>query len=421
MIATIKDKVTILYKSKIAINGIWLYLLQIFNTVIPLITLPYITRVLGPSQYGIFSSALNFVGYLQIVVEYGFNLTGARRVAIAKEKNEISEIYSRITITKLMLFIATFCAMITISLFINISRTQFICMVILFSMVLGTAIQQTWLFQGMQEMKYITIGSVISKTISVSMIFLLINSSEQVYLYCCLYSLTLLLMGVISIFIVRFKFNIKFKKIRVRDILDELKDGWYLFTTSAMTKIFSGIGITVLTFTSSDRNVGIYSAVQKIPLIITMIYAPIGQVIYPYVSKHYANSFQKGVNIVKKVAKFIIPSIGIISIGMILFSESIINILYGPEYSTYSLLLIPLIFWMILSILNNLLGVQILVASGHLKEYSISFRIGVIAILLFNLSLGPLGGMYGVSIAAMLAELTLTVAILFQLRRISEI
>lgn len=418
MILNIKKNASRFLKSKLVINGIWLYILQIFNTVIPLITLPYITRILGPSQYGIFSSALNLVGYFQVIVQYGFNLSGSRKVALAKEKDELCEIYSRITLSKLFLCAITFFSMIIISLFVDINKTQLLCMGILYSMVLGTALQQTWLFQGLQDMKYITVISVISRIISVILTFMLINNSKQVYLYCNLYSLTFLLMGIFSVLIIRFKYNICLKKIKIFELFAELRDGWYLFTTSAMSKVFSGIGITVLTFTSTDSSVGVYSAIQKIPLIITMIYAPIGQVIYPYVSKYYESSFDGGIKKIKSISKFIIPPFIIISLIMIFSSKLIVNILYGFEYSMYSQVLIPLIFWMILSILNNLLGIQILVASGHLKEYSISFRIGVVAILLFNIVLGNLGGMNGIAIAAMLGELTLTIAIIIQITKI---
>lgn len=420
MITIVKNKLDVLIKSKTAINGVWLYILQIFNTVIPLVTLPYITRILGPSQYGVFSSALNLVGYFQVIVEYGFNLTGTRKIALAKDKNDVSEIYSRITLARLFLCAVTFFVMIGIGLLINITKIQFLSMIILYSMVLGIAIQQTWLFQGMQVMKYITIVSVVSRMISVIMIFVLVNNTKQVYLYCNLYALTFLLMGVISAIIIRFKYNIRLKKVRISELIYELKDGWYLFTTSAMTRIFSGIGITVLTFTSTDRIVGIYSAIQKIPLMITMIYAPIGQVIYPYVSKYYASSYNSGIKIVKIVSKYVITIFSVISMIIIINSKFIINILYGSDYSMHSLALLPLILWMMLSIFNNLLGIQVLVASGHTKEYSISFRIGVMAIIIFNIILGKSGGMFGIAIAAMLAECTLTIAIIFQIGKISS-
>lgn len=413
-----KGMISSLFKSKVAINGIWLYILQIFNTVIPLITLPYITRILGPSQFGTFSSALNLVSYFQVIVTYGFDLSGARKVAVAKDKQEVSEIYSKIFYSKMFLFFATFIIMLIFSSITNVSETQFISMMILYSMVLGLTIQQTWLFQGLEIMKYITVINVISRSASVIMIFIFVNDSDQVYLYNGLYSLTYLLNGIICVLIVKLKLKIAIKTVKISDIMAELKDGWYIFTTTAMSRIFSSIGITVLVFTTTKSTVGIYSAIQKIPMMLIMIYAPIGQVFFPYVSKHYSKSFESGINVVKKLSKFVLPSLFIVSLLMILGSKTLISVLYGKEYAVHSILLIPLIIWMSLSIINNLLGIQVLVASGHTKEYSLAFRIGVISILLYNFGLGVLGGISGVAISAMLAELTLTFAIIYQIKKV---
>ena len=73
--------------SKSVANGMWLYALQFFNLVVPLLTLPYITRILGAESYGTFSIALNVITYLQVVVEYGFGMSATRKVAIEGKKN----------------------------------------------------------------------------------------------------------------------------------------------------------------------------------------------------------------------------------------------------------------------------------------------------------------------------------------------
>lgn len=76
-------------------NGIWMYMLQFFNFVVPLITIPYITRILGTSKYGVFSIALNIVGYLQVVVEYGFGMSTTRKVSI-NESDGIKKLFTAV-------------------------------------------------------------------------------------------------------------------------------------------------------------------------------------------------------------------------------------------------------------------------------------------------------------------------------------
>ena len=81
---------TNLFKSKLFRNGVYLYILQFFNTVIPLLTLPYITRVIGIEQYGALNRILNYVLYMQAFVEYGFALNGAKKISLATSKEGVS-------------------------------------------------------------------------------------------------------------------------------------------------------------------------------------------------------------------------------------------------------------------------------------------------------------------------------------------
>ena len=412
------NKILFVFKNKVLVNGVWLYSLQIFNTVVPLLTLPYITRILGVSQYGVFSISLNLVSYFQVIVEYGFNLSGARKIALTNNRDEQSRIYSRITASKLLLCLISFIFMVIICVITKIEKTQIICMFILFTTVIGTAIQQTWLFQGLEEMQYITIINVISRTISVLLIFSIVKRSNQLYLYCTLYSVTSLLIGIISIFLVNIKLGIKFIKIKFQNIIEELKDGWYTFTTSAISKVFTGIGITVLGFSNDKSIVGAYSAIQKIPLVMTMMYSPVGQAIFPYMSRKYSVSFENGITILKKIARLLISFVLFFSFCIILFTKKLVTILYGNEYTSYYLLLVPLVCWLLLSITNNLLGIQVLVASGHLKEYSIAFEISAVSIVLSNIILGILWGAYGVAVATMISEFIMTITCILQIKRI---
>ena len=137
-------------------NGIWMYFLQFFNAVIPLMTLPYITRILGAEQYGIFSIALNIVTYLQVLVEYGFGMSATRKIALA-EKKDLSKLFSSVLYARSFLLFVSL--MISLSYnFVHKSNTQLtISLVILLICLLGYSVQMDWVFQGKQEMKYISI------------------------------------------------------------------------------------------------------------------------------------------------------------------------------------------------------------------------------------------------------------------------
>ena len=120
-------KTTSLLKSKVLVNSAWLIVLQVFNTVVPLLTLPYITRVLGTSNYGVFSLALNWITYFQVIVEYGFGFTGARKVSIYGDDG-LQELYSRIITARIMLLGVTYLVMNGLSIIFRVDKAQYISM-----------------------------------------------------------------------------------------------------------------------------------------------------------------------------------------------------------------------------------------------------------------------------------------------------
>ena len=416
MIKSIKK----IINSKIIKNSIWLTILQVVNTVIPFLTIPYITRVLGTNEYGLFSIALNWILYLQVLVEFGFGLSGSRKVALMNDNDleKLNKLYNNIISSRILLLIISFILLNFIAFISHFSLKIYICIIILFLMILGTTFQLTWLFQGKQDMKFITIINVISRTISVILIFLLVKSKNDIYLYCFLYSITLVLSSLISIIVARKKYCLRFKFSNISQIKKELNDGKYLFASSAMSKIFSGFGVTILGFFSTASLTGIFSAIYKIPYVLSMFFYPISQAIYPFNSSNFKNGFNYGINSVKKVCVPVFILFSFVSILIVMYRNLIVNILFGSDYINYSIIVIPLVIQFIFGMINNFLGIQILVASGNTKKYSQAFTIGCISIVVLNIILGKLFGIYGVSCAAAIGEFILTFSLLYNFMKL---
>lgn len=411
------QKVKGIFSTNLFQNGFWLFVLQVFNTIVPLVTLPYITRVLGTANYGIFSIALNWVTYFQVIVEYGFGFTGARKASIQADK-DIQPLYSRIITARLILLLLAYIAMNIISFITKVSLERYLSMNILFLVIIGVSFQLTWLFQGKQDMKFITIVNAISRLISVVMVFLLVKSRENLYLYCFCYSATFILSALIGIILANKKYGLKVRLCKLADAINELKDGWYLFISQAMSKIISAVGTTVLGAVATESAIGIYSAIYKLPYIMILFFSPMSQALYPHISVRFAESYEAGKMTVKKAALYILPLFAFGGLLVILFRKKIISFAFGNNYLEYELITIPLIIWMLLSVTNNLLGVQFLVASGNQKAYSQAISIGAIVTVLLNVIMGMLFNVYGISMAAAVGELVLTIILLIKVLRL---
>lgn len=398
----------VLTNSNILKNVSWMFILQVFNTVVPMLTLPYVTRILQPEKYGEFSIALNIIMYLQVIVEFGFELNGSRKVALAQNESEINKIFNEILFSRFLLLFLSFIILLLLTLTGYFDFEAFKCSLILFMMVVGIVFQCNWLYQGKEDMKFITYTNVIGRTISVLLIFLLVKNKNDIYIYCLLYALNILASNFIGYFIAIKKYNLKIYIPSINDICCTIKDSVYLFISSAMGKIFCNLGITILGAVSTEYYVGVYSAIQKIPNILIMLFTPVGQAIYPYVSKKFSLSYIEGAQFVKKICILILIPFLFIAAILIALNKIIIGTFLGQIYANYSTLIIPLTIWLILSILNNFLGIQMLVGAGYQKEYSKAFQLSVIVIIISNLVLDNLYGMYGVAWSTMISELSLT-------------
>lgn len=413
MISIIKG----LFKRKTVKNGVWLYLLQFFNLVVPLVTLPYITRILGASQYGFFSIALNIVGYLQVVVEYGFGLSATRDVAINGKENLskkfTSVICSRVILTVISILIGL--------LYILINKANYqlwLSFLVLMICLLGYCVQMNWVFQGLQEMKFISIVNIIARSVSTVLVFILVKSENDLFLYCFLYSISPFLSGWIGCFLAKKRYSLRFIKVSTNDVACELKNGFYVFTVNLSSRVFGAVGISFLGVFATSYEVGVFSAIQKIPNLLILIWAPINQIIYPISSQRFFESVDGGIQFIKKIKSYALPLIIVVIVILSFFNKSIVNLLYGKDYIEYSYWLIPLLGWGLISIDNNFLGVQTLMGSGHDKEYGKAFQKGVIATVAINFVLiSTLKGM-GAAIAPLLSEGTFNIILRNEVRRV---
>lgn len=393
-----------------------MYILQFFNLVVPLVTLPYITRILGSGAYGTFSIALNIVSYLQVVVEYGFGMSATRKVAMTEIN--INKLFSAVLLSRVILLILSLVISLFYILFNHNNSNLCWSFSILTICLLGYCVQVNWLFQGLQEMKYISIVNVVARIISVALIFVFVKTADDIFMYCFLYSISPFLSGFIGLFVAKNRYKLKFIKMGFADILMELKDGVYVFTTQLSGKVFGAIGVTFLGLFESESTVGIYSAIYKIPNILLLLWMPISQVIYPITSRRFKDGFKEGYSFVRTLRRRIMPFFIAIALLVGILSKKIVNIVCGSEYVASYFWVLPLLAWMIMAIENNFLGIQTMLGSGHDKEYGTAFQIGVVCTIAFNFVLIITMGGLGAAIAPMISELVLHILLRWKLHPI---
>lgn len=348
--------------------------------------------------------------YYQVVVEYGFAMSATRKVALSdKNSDSLSKTFSTVFFSRCILLMV--CFGITVGyIFLNRNQlSQCFCLMILMITLFGNCIQLNWLFQGMQQMKYITIVSMISRTITVIMTFVFVKSINDLYLYCLLYAISPVISGMLGMIFACKTFNIRLVEVNLNEIASELKSGWYVFTTQLSSKVFGAIGITLLGLFATNEEVGIYSAIQKIPNILILAWTPITQVLYPISSQRFNESFKRGKLFVNRMKQIFVPLFLLVAVCCSVVSKFLVTIAFGVEYAAKFYWMIPLLLWMVMAIYNNFTGIQTLLASGHDREYSRCFQIGVVVTVVLNFLLVYLLKGDGACMAPLLSEMVLCI------------
>lgn len=394
--------------------------LQGVNIIVPFLTVPYVTRVFGASTYGVFAVALNWVTYFQMIVEYGFDLSATRRVVgAADDPKKLNALVSAVVAARLLL--VALCLVVTGVLAVSCVATgeQLGCMVVLFSMLVGIALQLNWLFLGLQDMKFITVATAAARVASAILIVLMVNRADQLLLYAFLYSFTFLLSGVLTHVFAWKKYRVRLAPIRVKDVRDIFKDGFPLFLSNAASKIISNVGVTVLGVFQTTAVVGSYSVALKIPQIINMMFSPVSQALYPKVNEVCLQSKAEAKHYVLKLATPIVGAFTLCLAAIVILRRPLVGLLFGEDYLSCADALIPLALWVILGVVNNFLGVQLLIPFGYQTVYSRLVLIDSVLSLVLNVVLGATFGAMGVASAVAIAEAVLTALLYLSLRKVA--
>jgi len=389
----------------LAENFLSLSTLQVLIYIIPFITLPYLTRVLGVYNYGLVNFAIAFNTYFIIITDYGFNLSAVREISVNREDpRRVSEIFSSVMLIKGILATLSFCILLLVILNIPRFSVNWQVYIFAFGLVIGNVIFPTWFYQGMERMKYITVLNVLTNLIFLAAIFIFIRRPSD-YLYVpLLQSMGTLTAGVISQWIIRTRFNVRFHLPPLRTVYETFRDSTQFFLSRVSVSIYTSSNSFFLGLFSGNTAVGYYSAAEKLYTAAQGLYSPLMQVTYPYMAKTRNRTFHR------KVLRYSLILNTILCGGIILFAPTIIGILFGPQYMPSVNVLRLLAVALMVVIPSILLGYPFLAVLGQQRYANGSVIIGSIVHLIMLLAVSAFMNIYIVACLVIITE-TIVLAI----------
>lgn len=359
-----------LYKSsgtarKLLSNFTYLSILKCLGLLFPLITYPIVIRVVGPEKYGLVVYSQALVSYLIIIINFGFDISATRKTSENRACIEIiNKVYSSVVYLKLLLFLfaSSLSALI-------IYYTHFSNPLLLFFFI-GLCLQEIffpiWLYQGLEEMKFITIISFTSQCLYVILLVLFVHSTEDYYWIPIFQSVGGILTSVISIFLLRYKFGIRLVLVPASQLVSDFFESLPFFASRFSAIVMEKTNVIVIGNFFSYNMVAIYDFCTKIVSMLQMPFSLIAQVLYPNVAR------SKDMSLVKKIVKPTIVTGVMISLVIIIFSKYIVLLLAGDNLLPSIPILCIMVWYAPIVGVSYLFGASTLVVCGFSKKYNLS-------------------------------------------------
>ena len=375
-------------KNNIINNTMMLYGLSIAKIVFPLLTLPYLTRVLTTEAYGVVAYVKSVIQYMQIVVDFGFMLSGTKEIVNCRDdKVAIGKVAGDVLGAKIILvLISGFCLFI-MTLFIPLLRSNMTYSFLSFIPVALSIFLFDYIFRGIEKMNVITVRFVIMKGISTALTFMLVKNETDLLLIPILD----IIGSAVAVLLVAYeikKISIKIRISSIKATLNKLAESAVYFASNMATTAFGALNTVLIGIFLSASDVAYWSVCMQMIGAIQTLYNPIFDGIYPEMIK------SKDSNLIKKIIKIFTPILIIGCIFCILVAKYALIIVGGEKYAIATNLfriLVPILFF---SFYGMLFGWPSLGSIGKQKQVTISTFITAIfqvAGLVFLAFIGQFG------------------------------
>jgi PST family polysaccharide transporter len=403
-----------LISPKVFKNFLSLGILQVANFIIPLIVAPYVIRIIGIENYGSVNVAMAVMVFFNVVVDYGFNLLATRDISLNRHDNKmLSIISSRVLICKFILLLVSAVFFSGMVLSIKSFRDQWVLFALSFTIVVGQSVLPVWFYQGIEEMKYITYFSLLSRLLTIVLIFTLIQQ-ESDYIYInFITGLSVFLSSIFGLYRAYQKKGLKFILPAFSELKEDLQSGFLIFVSNVAYNIYSFSNIIILNFLIKDKTlIGSYSIAEKIIIIIKQILAIYTQVIYPHLCGQLNNGF---IALKKSFYNSYIPFLALICIGVIvlLFAAPWAIYFFIGRFDENAIFLLRIMSFVPLIVTLNIPFYQTLLIYNFKKTYTTILVLGAFLSLSINIVFTFYFEATGTALSLLITEALIALAFFF--------
>jgi len=399
----------------VARNYVYNTILQITNILVPFITVPYLSRVLGPEGVGIVAFSGSIVQYFILFGVLGLTLYGNRSIAyVSASTEERSRVFWELVLLKAA---STALALVAFYLFLQVTSPQNLPVYLVQStLIIAAALDVSWLFMGMEDFKKTVTRSLFMKLLGASLIFILVKTSQDFVLYALIGAGTTLFGQLIMwTYVPKYIEKVSFNSLRFRR---HLRGTVRLFIPTVAVEVYVVLDKTMIGLISTDAEVGIYEMSQRLVKMALSLVTSMGVVMIPRMSAVVA---RRDSNLLNSYAR---RSFHFATYGSIFVAAMIMGVIpdFAPMFFGEAFLktvdvirtIVPVVVFIAWS---NVLGMQLMVPMKLERRLTLSVSLGAMINFPLNLLLIPFLGAIGAAISSVVAEFSVTASQLFLMRK----
>lgn len=303
----------------------YLSLLQVAGYVFPLISMPYLARVIGAEGFGKIAFASAIVVWIQTISDWGFNLTATRDVAQNRDNKElVSIIFSNVLWARSILTLLSGIILLLVVLLVPYLRENADIIFVTFLLVPGYILFPEWFFQAIEKMKYTTFFNLFLKLVFTVAVFVFIHKREDYLIQPLLTTIGYLLCGTGALYLIFKKWGYTLYKPQWTEIFETIRNSTDVFVNNLMPNLYNSFSVMLLGFFGGSTANGIYDGGNRFPSIFYQFQSVLSRVFYPFLSRRPdKHSFYAKLNIVSALVGSVI---------LVLISPLIIKIMLGDEF-----------------------------------------------------------------------------------------
>jgi O-antigen/teichoic acid export membrane protein len=394
-------------------NYVMNMILTVSSILFPLISFPYVARVLNPDGIGRVSFAFSIITYFTMVAQLGIPTYGIREIAkLRDDKYKMSVFVKEILVINLVTCLIVYILLAFSIFFIDRLWQERTLILIMSCSVFMNAIGLEWLYKGLEEYAYITKRSILFKFIAFIAMFLLIRHTEDYLIYGFL--LVFASVGSNICNLIKAKKYIQLGNAKVVSIKRHMKPIIIFFLLSIATTIYTNLDNVMLGFISGNEEVGYYVAATKIKAALVSVIASLAVVLLPRASYYAGEKMMSEFNKLSNKAMNMTLLLAFpLALYFAEFSKDYIYVLSGKEFAPSIIVLISLMPTVLFIGITNLYGMQILIPIGKEKVVFYSVLGGAVCDFILNILFIPSMGALGAALATCIAELVVLLIQMF--------